>query len=1006
MAGNIKGLTIEIGGDTTKLDKALKGVNASARDLNSQLREINTSLKFNPKSTELMEQKQRALATAIENTAKKLETLKTAQEQAADALARGDIGQDEYDALRREIIKTENQLKSLNGELKSLESKWVTGGKKIEEYGNKIQSAGEKVGKAGKTLTTKVTAPIVAVGTIAGKAAIDFESAFAGVRKTVEASEEDFAKLEKGIRQMAKELPASAVEIAGVAEAAGQLGIKTENILGFTRVMIDLGEATNMSAEEAATSLARLANITGMPQTEFDKLGSVVVDLGNNFATTEKEIVDMGLRLAGAGAQVGMTEAEIMSFAAALSSVGIEAQAGGSAFSKVMVEMQLATEVGGEKLEEFAAVAGMSAEDFKTAFQEDAAGAIISFVGGLASAEERGQSAIGVLDEMGITEVRLRDALLRAAGAQNVFTDAVATGTAAWDENSALTKEAEERYKTMESRLNILKNNFIDVGISLGERLMPYIERFVEWAQKMADKLGEVNPETMDLAVKIGLVVAAIGPLMMILGPMIKVFGMLVSGIGLFSQAIGVVTAGAAAASPIVAGLAKVIAFMTNPIVGVGLALGTLAFIFYKNWDHIKEYTLIAWEAITGFLLGIWESIRETAISVWTSITEFLSGLWNGFIETVQPIWETLVNVFTVIWMVIEEVFRAAWMIIESFLIVAWQGIANVASAIWQSLEAIFSVVWEKISAVTTEVWEAISGFLLGIWEDIKAAVAPFIDPIKDAIGAAWEAISAKAQEIWTAISTWLSDTWGTISTKASDTWDGISTKLSEIWESIKTRVTAVFDAIKANIEEAWNAISRKASEVWTNIKTKLGDIWDSIKTKVTDVFDSIKTKLSDVWDSIKSAATDAWDAVKEAIEGPINKARDVVGAAIDKIKSFLDIQLPFPKIKLPHFSISGKFSLSPPSIPKFGVEWYDKGGIFSAPSIIGVGEKRPEFVGALDDLKTLMREVIDERGGVGSGVLITGNTFNVRDEEDIESVAEALLRLIERKKRGAGSWA
>src|SRR5699024_1027293 len=357
--------------------------------------------------------------------------------------------------------------------------------------GDKMQEIGRGMTSFGRDYTMKVTAPIVAGGTAMFKASMDYESAFAGVRKTVDMTEEEFDSLSSGIREMAKELPASATEIAGVAEAAGQLGIQNESIMGFTRTMIDLGVATNMSSEEAATALARLANITGMSQDDFDKLGSTVVDLGNNLATTESEIVEMGLRLAGAGDQIGLTEAQTLAFAGALSSVGIEAEAGGSAFSKVMVNMQLAAERGGDELEEFANVAGMSADDFKTAFEEDASGALIKFIEGLGDVAEDGDTAIGVLDEMGITEVRMRDALLRAAGASDVFTESLEIGTGAWDENIALTEEAEERYGTTESQLKIMWNRIKDVAITLGDALIPAVMDAIDAAEPFIQKIED-----------------------------------------------------------------------------------------------------------------------------------------------------------------------------------------------------------------------------------------------------------------------------------------------------------------------------------------------------------------------------------------------------------------------------------------------------------------------------------------------------------------------------------
>lgn len=428
----------------------------------------------------------------------------------------------------------------------------------------KLKGYGGAFEDLGKGLTLGVTTPITGLGVASGKMAIDFESAFAGVRKTVDASEGDFQRLETSIRDMSKEIPASATAISEVAEAAGQLGIETDNILGFTRVMIDLGESTNMSADEAATSLARLANITGMSQTDFDRLGSTIVDLGNNLATTEGEIVAMGLRLAGAGSQIGLTEAQIMSFAGALSSVGIEAEAGGSAFSKVMIDMQLAVETNSERLKEFADVAGMSADEFSKAFREDAAGAIITFIQGLGNAEEKGLSAIKVLDDMGISEVRLRDALLRAGGAADVFTNSLELGTNAWEENTALTKEAEQRYKTTASQIEIAKNHLKDAGITAGEIVVPMFVSMAEKVKDVSNWFSNLNPETQETIVKMAGLAAAVGPVLVVGGKMASGLG---SIIGLF----GKFGAGAKAA----AGGAKLLGGATG--LGSVVATGTKA---------------------------------------------------------------------------------------------------------------------------------------------------------------------------------------------------------------------------------------------------------------------------------------------------------------------------------------------------------------------------------------------------------------------------------------------
>lgn len=407
----------------------------------------------------------------------------------------------------------------------------------------KLNRIGDSFTSLGRKASLFSAAYAAAIG-LSIKKGIDFESAFAGVEKTVDGTATQMAQLREGIKEMSKELPTSASDIAAVAEAAGQLGIQTDNILAFSKVMIDLGEASNMSSEQAATALARFANITQMSQNQFDRLGSVIAELGNNLATTESEIVEMGLRLAGTGSQIGLTEAQILSLAGALSSVGIEAQAGGSSFSRMMVNMQLAVETGGQKLQDFANVAGMTASEFQTAFRNDAAGAIISFIEGLSKVEERGETAIAVLDKMGITEIRLRDALLRAAGASDVFRDSIELGSKAWDENIALTEEAERRYATSASKFKMLLNRIQGQMVRIGEILLPMFNDFVDRISNLVDWFAKLDPVIIKVGLAVGALLATVGPLLLMLGGILKAIPLITAAITVMSGPIGWAIAG------------------------------------------------------------------------------------------------------------------------------------------------------------------------------------------------------------------------------------------------------------------------------------------------------------------------------------------------------------------------------------------------------------------------------------------------------------------------------
>ena len=444
-------IEIEVELNSEKAEKELKQLSKTLdTETKKSAKSAETAIKQAAKSTEAAAKE---ASKATEQAAKKAgKTAETAAKQAGEKASQSTKKAGEEQ--KRSYKQTEAQAK------KSAEN--------AEKYWS---GAAGKIKSAVSTGMKATGAAVIAGGAASLKASISFESAFAGVKKTVNATDKELNTMRKDILNMSKEMPTSANEIAGVAEAAGQLGIKTKNIAGFSKTMVMLGDSTNMSADTAATSLARLANITRMPQTQFDRLGSVIVDLGNNLATTEQEITDMALRLAGAGHQVGMSEADILSFAGALSSVGIEAEAGGTAFSTLMSKMNLATTKGGDELNDFAKVSGMTADQFKKAFKEDAAGAIISFIQGLDKVNKSGGSAIKVLDDMGLSDIRMRDALLRAAGASGTFTEALKIGNNAWNENKALTNEAGQRYKTLESRIKILGNKFTALGIAVGDEL-------------------------------------------------------------------------------------------------------------------------------------------------------------------------------------------------------------------------------------------------------------------------------------------------------------------------------------------------------------------------------------------------------------------------------------------------------------------------------------------------------------------------------------------------------
>lgn len=358
-------------------------------------------------------------------------------------------------------------------------------------------SAGQAVGGMavlGKASQAAGTALIAGVGVglaLSAKAAIDFESSFAGVRKTVDASEGQFANLAQTLKDLSLDIPVNVNELARIAELGGQLGVGVGGLEEFTEVIAKLGATTNLEIDEAATSMARFANIMGTSENDFDRVGSTVVDLGNNFATTEHEIFTFGTRLAGIGVTIGATEADILGLAAAFTSLGEPAERGATAVQRTFIAMLSAVDGGGPKLEMFAEIVGVTADEFARMFEEDPTETFIRFERGLDRINDTGGNTTDVLKALGLGSQRTIGLLLKGAAGWEVLDDAVRTANQAYRDNVALDEEAEKRFETTASKIQILANAFRVLAIDIGDKTLGPITEIVEAMKGMLEIFSE-----------------------------------------------------------------------------------------------------------------------------------------------------------------------------------------------------------------------------------------------------------------------------------------------------------------------------------------------------------------------------------------------------------------------------------------------------------------------------------------------------------------------------------
>lgn len=488
-----------------------------------------------------------------------------------------------------ELERTQSNTKGVKGVREST-SAYQGLASQLKDTGKGIKEVGENIDKITKPIQYASTA-LAAGGVASAKFAIDFEDSFAGVKKTVDATPEQLSKIKQGIIDLSTTgidgrgaIPQTTTELNELAAAGGQLGISQENIIDFTEVMAQMGSATNLVGEEGAATLARFMNVMGTSQGEIRNIGSAIVDLGNNSATTESEIAEMALRIGKYGSSVRMSAADVLGYSAALSSLGIEAQMGGSAIGRTWLSIEKAVANGGEGLKAFAKYSGKSAEEFKEQWNTDSSGAFNGLLKGLQSAE----NLTVALDDLGINNTQDIQAMMALVNGYDLVTESVNRSNTAYQENTALQEEFNAKNETTASQMQIAKQNIIEAARGIGETMLPSIKDASTTVADFAKGLSQMSDEQKRTVVNTGATVIALGALSKVGVGVIKGAGDFVEGLGVISDKLPIIADATSAIKVSTAGLGSSFSALA-PIFGAVLAPAAVVAGYKVVADHVTE---------------------------------------------------------------------------------------------------------------------------------------------------------------------------------------------------------------------------------------------------------------------------------------------------------------------------------------------------------------------------------------------------------------------------------
>lgn len=866
-AGRIKGITVEIGGDTTKLQTALKGVNSEIKNTQAQLKDVEKLLKLDPGNTDLLAQKQKLLSDAVSETKDKLTTLKTAAEQANTELANGNISQEQYDALQREIIETEQDLKKLEEQAKQSDAalqKIAANGEKLKTVGDNISSAGQKM--------LPVTAAVTGLGTAAVTTAANFESSMSQVQATMGVTKDAMSTVDgqsvntmDTLSELAKKMGAetafSAKECADALNYLALAGYDTQQMCDTLPTVLNLAAAGDIDLASASDMVTDAMSALGMGVDESTKMVDQMAKTASSTNTSVAQLGEGILTIGATAKSIKGGTAELNTALGILANNGIKGAEGGTHLRNVILSLQNPTDKAAAQMDAL----GVSVYDSNGNMRSlnDILGDLNKSMDGMTSADKANIIAT-IFNKTDLASV---NALLANTGDTWDSLQSSITNSA-----GAAQQMADTQLDNLQGQITILKSALEGLAISFGELLMPAIKQIVDWVQKFVDWLNSMDEGTKKVIVTVALLAAAIGPVLIVIGKVISAVGTIMTVVPKIASAISAVKTAFAALN---------VTMLANPIVLIIAAITALvaAFIYLWNtnegfrqfwidlWEGIKQAVITAWNAITSFLSTAWESILSLAQTVWGGISGFFTTLWEGIKGVFTSAWEAISGVMTTIWNTITSI---------------WQSIYDTISPLLEAFRYLFETIFEAIRILIERALTAISQKISEIWNGIVTFLTPILETIKNIFQTVWTAIQTVITTVLTAI----------------------KNVVTTIWNAIKTAVTTVLNAIKGVVSSVWNSIKSVVSTVMNAIKSTVTSIWNNVKTAIGNTIGQIYNVIHSGFEKavgyVKGLASQAFSWGRDLIMGIVNGIKSAVGAVTDavngvanKIRSVLHFSVP-----------------------------------------------------------------------------------------------------------------